>query len=185
MKFLIAGLGNPGQEYELTRHNIGFLVLDQLADKLGGNFTINRLAFSTEVKFQGKTLVLIKPVTYMNLSGKAVRLWMQAEKISKEHLLVVTDDIALPYGKLRMKPKGSNGGHNGLGSIQTILETDHYPRLRFGVGDNFAKGKQVDFVLGNFSPTEMADLPQHIDKAVEMILSFCAIGIDLTMGKFN
>ena len=140
MKFLIVGLGNIGPEYELTRHNIGFLVLDRLVDKLGGSFKPDRLAFSAEVKIAGRTLVIIKPSTFMNLSGKAVRAWLTAERIKPDQMLVITDDLALPYGKLRMKPKGSAGGHNGLGNIQALLETDAYPRLRFGIGDAFSKG---------------------------------------------
>ncbi|HEX8549721.1 MAG TPA: aminoacyl-tRNA hydrolase [Cytophagaceae bacterium] len=185
MKYLIAGLGNIGPEYELTRHNIGFLVLDRLADKYNVNFSTNRYAFTCEIKYKGRTLVLIKPTTYMNLSGKAVNYWMKTENITKENILVITDDLALPYGKLRLRPKGSNGGHNGLGNIQEVLETDAYPRLRFGVGNEFSKGKQVDYVLSNFSTNEHAELLLHIDRAVEATLSFCTIGIEKTMTSFN
>ena len=185
MKYLIAGLGNIGPEYELTRHNIGFLVLDRLADKFDVGFSTNRYAFVAEVKYKGRTLVLIKPTTFMNLSGKAVNYWMKTENISKDNLLVITDDLALPYGKLRLRPKGSNGGHNGLGNIQQVLETDAYPRLRFGVGSEFPKGRQVDYVLSNFSENEHAELLVHIEKAVEATLSFCMIGIEKTMTQFN
>jgi peptidyl-tRNA hydrolase, PTH1 family len=185
MKYLIAGLGNIGPEYELTRHNIGFLVLDRLADKHGIKFETNRLAFTSELKYKGKSIFLIKPTTFMNLSGKAVNYWMKDLKIPKENLLVVTDDLALPFGKLRMKGKGSNGGHNGLGNIQEVLESDEYPRLRFGVGSDFSKGRQVDYVLSNFPPDEFKFLPEYLDKACEGILSFCTIGIERTMTNIN
>ena len=185
MKYLIAGLGNIGPEYELTRHNIGFLILDRLADKHSADFRSDRYAFKAEVKFKGRTLVLIKPTTYMNLSGKAVNYWLKTEGIPKENLLVITDDLALPYGKLRLRPKGSNGGHNGLGNIREVLESDAYPRLRFGVGSDFSKGKQVDYVLSNFSKDEHAELLLHIDRAIEAILSFCTVGIERTMTMFN
>ncbi len=185
MKFLIAGLGNIGPEYELTRHNIGFLVLDRLADKLGSSFKPDRLSFSAEAKLAGRSLILVKPTTFMNLSGKAIRHWMSVERIPTSQILVITDDLALPYGKLRMKPKGSSGGHNGLSNIQLLLETDQYPRLRFGIGDAFAKGRQIDYVLGNFNAQEMAEITSHIDRAVDMILSFCTIGLELTMSKYN
>ena len=185
MKFLIAGLGNIGPQYELTRHNIGFLVLDRLADKYGGSFRPDRQAFSAEIKVQGRTLVLIKPTTFMNLSGLAVRYWLQAEKLKPESLLVITDDLALPYGKLRLKGKGSSGGHNGLTNIQEMLLTDAYPRLRFGIGSEFSKGKQVDYVLSNFPPSEMAELELHIDRACDLVISFCTRGINETMTAFN
>jgi PTH1 family peptidyl-tRNA hydrolase len=185
MKYLIAGLGNIGPEYELTRHNIGFLVLDRLADKHGIKFESNRLAFTSELKYKGKSIFLIKPTTFMNLSGKAVNYWMKDLKVSKENLLVVTDDLALPFGKLRMKGKGSNGGHNGLGNIQEVLDSDEYPRLRFGVGSDFSKGRQVDYVLSNFPPDEFKFLPEYLDKACEGILSFCTIGIERTMTNIN
>jgi peptidyl-tRNA hydrolase, PTH1 family len=185
MKFLIAGLGNIGPEYELTRHNIGFLVLDRLADKLGATFKADRFALAAEVKMAGRTIILIKPTTYMNLSGKAIRAWLGTEHLKPEQLLVITDDLALPYGKLRLRAKGSAGGHNGLKNIQLILETDLYARLRFGIGDTFSKGRQVDYVLGNFSAAEMTDITAHIDRAVEMILSFVTIGLENTMSKYN
>ena len=185
MKYLISGLGNIGPEYELTRHNVGFLILDRLADKHGLKFDSGRFAFHTELKYKGRSIYLIKPTTFMNLSGKAVNYWMKDLKIPKENLLVVTDDLALPFGKLRMKAKGSNGGHNGLGNIQEVLGTNEYPRLRFGVGSDFSKGRQVDYVLSNFAKEELDWLPQHIDKACEGILSFCTVGLALTMNVVN
>jgi PTH1 family peptidyl-tRNA hydrolase len=185
MKYLVVGLGNPGLEYEETRHNIGFKVVDALAKELGDSFTLNRAAFRAEVKYKGRTLVLIKPITYMNLSGKAVNYWMQTEKIPVENLVVITDDIALPFGKLRMKGKGSDGGHNGLKDIQTTLNTQEYARLRFGVGSDFAKGRQADYVLGKWTKEENLDLPTRIDVATEFIKSFTTIGLEMTMTNWN
>ena len=185
MKYLVAGLGNIGPQYELSRHNAGFLVLDRLAEKESAVFKIDRLAYKTEFSHKGKQIHLIKPTTYMNLSGRAINYWMQQLKISKENLLVVTDDLALPFGKLRMKAKGSSAGHNGLKNIEEILGGQEYPRLRFGVGDNFSKGRQIDYVLGNFSEEELVQLPEQMDKAIEMILSFSTIGIERTMNFFN
>jgi peptidyl-tRNA hydrolase, PTH1 family len=185
MKHLIAGLGNIGPEYELTRHNIGFLTLDQLADKHGTDFTPDRLAFSADFKFKGRHIHLIKPATYMNLSGKALNYWMQELKVPLENVLVVTDDIALPYGKLRLRPKGSHGGHNGLRNIEEVLGTQEFARLRIGIGGDFPKGRQVDYVLGRFSEAEFADLPAHMAKAGEIIISFCTAGIGNTMNQYN
>ena len=185
MKYLIAGLGNVGPEYELTRHNIGFLVLDRLADEKDGSFTQNKLGYTAEVKHKGRTLILLKPTTYMNLSGKAVNHHLQANKIPKENLLVITDDIALPYGKIRLKPKGSSGGHNGLKNIEQLNGGQNYPRLRFGVGDDFYKGQQVDYVLSPFNKTELDELVSHMDKAIEAVFSFCTIGMERTMNHFN
>ncbi len=185
MKFLIAGLGNIGSEYELTRHNIGFLVLDRLADEKGVTFEITRHAEKAELKFKGKQIHLIKPTTYMNLSGKAIAYWLQELKIPKENLLVVVDDIALPFGTLRMRKQGSAAGHNGLTHIEQILGGTDYTRLRFGIGNNFNKGQQVDYVLGNFTQEEFQALPPLMDKASEMILSFCTIGPDRTMSQYN
>lgn len=185
MKFLIAGLGNIGDEYANTRHNIGFIVLDALAGASNAFFKTDRLASVAEIKFKGRTFVLIKPSTYMNLSGKAVNYWMQAEKIPVENLLVVTDDIALPFGKLRMKGKGSDGGHNGLKSIQETLGTTDYARLRFGIGSEFSKGRQVEYVLGEWSGEERKALPERINLAADMIKSFGAIGLQLTMTNYN
>ena len=185
MKFLLAGLGNIGPQYELTRHNVGFLTLDQLADQNGTDFASNRLAYTADFKYQGKHLHLIKPTTFMNLSGRAVNYWMKELKILPENVLVITDDLSLPYGKLRMRPQGSHGGHNGLRNIEETLQTQAFARLRFGVGGDFPKGKQIDYVLGNFDKNEFAELPLHLDRTCEMILSFCAVGIQLTMTRFN
>ena len=185
MKFLIVGLGNPGSEYEETRHNIGFKVVDAIAKELGDSFTLNRAAHRAEVRFKGKTLVLIKPITFMNLSGKAVNYWLQAEKIPISNLLVITDDIALPFGKLRLKGKGSDGGHNGLKDIQATLKTTDYARLRFGVGNDFAKGRQADYVLGNWTKEEVLNLPERISISTEFIKSFATQGLELTMTNWN
>lgn len=184
-KFLIAGLGNIGDEYANTRHNIGFTVVDAFAKTSSVNFSVDRLASVAELKFKGKIFVLIKPSTFMNLSGKAVNYWMLQEKISIENLLVITDDLALPFGALRMKGKGSDGGHNGLTSIIEHLGTNEFPRLRFGVGNEFSKGKQVDHVLGQWSKEESTALQPRIEMAIEMIKSFGAIGIQRTMTSFN
>lgn len=185
MKYLITGLGNPGAEYELTRHNVGFLVLDQLADKQKAVFNVDRHAEKAEFKYKGRTIHLIKPTTFMNLSGKAIAYWLQELKIEKENLLVVVDDIALPFGSLRLRTKGSAAGHNGLKNIELVLNGQNYSRLRFGVGDAFHKGQQVDYVLSNFTQPEFAALPPIIEKANEMILSFCTIGAERTMNFFN
>ena len=185
MKFLIAGLGNPGPKYELTRHNFGFLVLDQLADKEGASFTLDRLAEKAEFRHKGRVIHLIKPTTFMNLSGKAIAFWLQELKIERQNLLVVVDDIALPFGSLRLRTKGSAAGHNGLKNIELILNGQDYHRLRLGVGDAFHKGQQVDYVLSNFSQEEIESIPPIISKANEMILSFCTIGAERTMAEFN
>ncbi len=184
-KFLIAGLGNIGDEYTNTRHNIGFRVLDSLAKKEEIAFRTDRLAAVAEYKFKGKIFILIKPSTFMNLSGKAINYWMQAEKIHLENVLVITDDLALPFGSLRMKTKGSDGGHNGLKSIQETLNNTEYTRLRFGIGSEFSKGRQVDYVLGTWTPEEEAALSPRIDMAVEIIKSFGTIGASRTMSLFN
>jgi peptidyl-tRNA hydrolase, PTH1 family len=185
MKFLIAGLGNIGAEYELTRHNIGFLVLDQLADQHKVDFGSARLADKAEFKHKGKSIHLIKPTTFMNLSGKAIAYWMNDLKIPKENVLVVVDDLALPFGTLRMRTKGSAAGHNGLKNIELLLGGQDYSRLRFGIGNEFGKGQQVDFVLSNFEQEEFQQLPEVIKRANEMILSFCLIGPEKTMSLFN
>ncbi|MEQ9230263.1 MAG: aminoacyl-tRNA hydrolase [Cyclobacteriaceae bacterium] len=185
MKYLIVGLGNIGGEYELTRHNIGFLILDRMADEAGEVFKQDRLGFRAEVKFKGRGLVLIKPTTYMNLSGKAVNYWLQQEKVKIENLLVLTDDIALPFGKIRLKPRGSAGGHNGLKNIEESLGSNAYPRLRFGVGDDYPKGGQVNYVLSPFTPKEFDELVIHIDKSIEAIQSFVTVGLERTMNSFN
>jgi len=185
MKYLVAGLGNIGAEYELTRHNIGFLVLDQLADQHKVEFTLQRHAETADFRFKGKTIHLIKPTTYMNLSGKAVAYWLQELKIPKENLLVILDDIALPFGSLRLRPKGSSAGHNGLKNIELVLGGQDYARLRFGVGNGFGKGQQADYVLSNFSKDEFKQLPDLMIKANEMVLSFCTQGVERTMSQYN
>jgi len=184
-KFLIVGLGNIGSEYKNTRHNIGFDVLDFLAKEEGVSFSEGRLADMAQLKIKGKPIVLIKPTTYMNLSGKAVNYWLQQEKISLENLLVIVDELALPLGKLRINPKGSDGGHNGLKNIQETLNTTNYNRLRFGIGNQFSKGKQVDFVLGKWSDEEQKLLQERIKIATDAIKSFAFIGLERTMNSFN
>ncbi len=185
MKYLIAGLGNIGPEYAQTRHNIGFMVLDYLAHKYDGKFEIGRHAFVAEIKHKGRTYVLVKPTTYMNLSGKATGHYLSTLKLSPDQMLVVTDDLALPFGKIRIRAKGSAGGHNGLKHIEDTLGHNNYARLRFGVGDNFNKGKQVDYVLSTFTPDEQIDLQTLIEKAADAILAFGAIGLERTMNQFN
>lgn len=185
MKYLIAGLGNIGSEYQYTRHNIGFRVLDALAKASNIVFTDRRYGETTELKVKGKTLTLLKPSTYMNLSGNAIRYWLQAEKIPVENLLVIVDDLALPFGALRLKGKGSDAGHNGLKSIQSILGTQNFSRLRFGIGNDFTKGGQVDYVLGEFSDEEEKALPQRFEMCEDIIKSFCLAGLQNTMNQFN
>ena len=185
MKYLIVGLGNIGAEYEITRHNIGFLTLDRMVDTKGVSFEMNRHAYHAEVKHKGRSIHLIKPTTYMNLSGKAVKFWMQELKIPAENILVIVDDLALPFNKLRMRSKGSSAGHNGLKNIEEQLGDQNYPRLKFGIGDDFSKGRQVDYVLSPFSKKEFEELPFSMDKAIDMIYSFCSIGISRTMTEFN
>ena len=184
-KFLIVGLGNIGAEYVNTRHNIGFKVLDFIANIEGASFDNLKLGAVAVIKIKGKTFILLKPNTYMNLSGKALNYWLKEEKIPIENVLVITDDIALPFGKLRMRAKGSNGGHNGLGTIQEILGSDVYARIRFGVGSEFGKGKQVDYVLGAFSEDEKAGLALLIEKVSEGVLNFATIGLERTMNVLN
>jgi peptidyl-tRNA hydrolase, PTH1 family len=186
VKYLIVGLGNIGAEYAATRHNIGFMILDALA--IGASnvfFEQDRYAFRAELKHAGRTLVLIKPTTYMNLSGKAVRYWMEAEKVPAERVLVITDDLSLPTGKLRIRAKGSAGGHNGLKNIEEVLGNQEYPRLRFGVGDNFPKGRQVDYVLGKFTEKEITEVELGIHKSMDAVKSFVTRGLGLTMTEFN
>jgi len=185
MKYLIAGLGNIGAEYELTRHNVGFLVLDRFADNEKVQFKTERLADRAEVKFKGRHLHLIKPNTYMNLSGKAVAYWLQELKIPKENLLVIVDEIALPFGTLRLRTKGSSAGHNGLKNIELLLNGQEYSRLRFGIGNSYSKGQQVDYVLSNFTQEEFTALPPVMDKAIEAIQSFSTIGAERTMNFYN
>lgn len=184
-KFLIVGLGNPGVEYVNTRHNIGFKVLDFLAQKEGLDFQTVRLGAMTPYKLKGKQFLLLKPNTYMNLSGKAVQYWMQAEKIPLENVLVITDDLNLSFGTIRIKAKGSDGGHNGLKNINQVLNTQEYARFRFGISDAFKKGQQVDYVLGEWSEEEKVKLPERLEKASDVIRSFGLIGLAKTMNEFN
>ena len=185
MKFLIVGLGNIGSEYAETRHNIGFKVLDALAGASNLFFKTERYGDVCEVKHKGRTFILLKPSTYMNLSGNAVRYWLQQEKISLENMLVITDDLALPYGKLRMRGQGSDGGHNGLKHINEILQTTQYARLRFGISAEFSKGQQVDYVLGEWSTEERETLQAHIEKSTKAVFSFGLIGLARTMNDVN
>lgn len=184
-KFLIAGLGNIGAEYVNTRHNIGFKVVDFLANQESVDFQTVKLGSMAEFKFKGRTFLLLKPNTYMNLSGKAVKYWMDKEKIAPENILVVTDDLNLPFGTIRIKPKGSDGGHNGLKSIQQTLGHSNYPRFRFGISDEFKKGQQVNYVLGEWDEAERSALPERLQVAAEAVKSFGTAGLDLTMSGFN
>ena len=185
MKYLIVGLGNIGAEYADTRHNIGFNVLDAFAKASNAVFTASRYGAVAEVKHKGRTLILLKPSTYMNLSGKAVHYWLQQEKIELSNLFVIVDDIALPFGSLRIRAKGSDGGHNGLKNINEMLGTQDYCRLRFGIGGDFPRGMQVDYVLGHWTEEERQALPERIDVAGEIIRSFTTVGIERTMNAFN
>ena len=185
MKYLIVGLGNIGEEYRNTRHNIGFTVLDALAGASNAVFEDKRYGAVCHLKYKGRTFVLLKPSTYMNLSGFAVDYWLKKEKIGIENLLVIVDDIALPAGTIRMKPKGSAGGHNGLSHINTILGTDNYPRIRIGIGNNFHKGGQKDYVLGEWTSNEKKVIGEKIEQVAEMIKSFGTSGLELTMTAFN
>ena len=185
MKYLIVGLGNIGREYEGTRHNIGFTVLDPFAKASKNLFHDNRYGFVAEASVRGRKLILLKPSTYMNLSGNAVRYWMQQEKIPLENVLVIVDDLALPVGALRLKGQGSDGGHNGLKHIAATLGTTNYARLRFGIGSDFGKGRQVDFVLGSFNSDEQKEIEQQLETTNEIIKSFCFAGLARTMNQFN
>ncbi len=184
-KFLIVGLGNIGAEYVNTRHNIGFKVVDFLARKEGLDFQTVKLGVLAEYKTKGRTLLLLKPNTYMNLSGKAVQYWMEKEKIEKDNVLIITDDLNLAFGTIRIKPKGSDGGHNGLKSIQQTLNSSEYSRFRFGISDEFKKGKQVDYVLGEWDDTEKEKLTERLEMAVEAVKSFALSGLEITMTSFN
>jgi PTH1 family peptidyl-tRNA hydrolase len=184
-KFLIVGLGNIGDEYANTRHNIGFDVVAAFVLKHGGSFKVDRLAYVAEVKWKGKNFVCVCPTTYMNLSGRAFKYWQDKEKISTENTLTIVDDLALPLDKLRIRKSGTHAGHNGLKDIQNILGTDEYPKLRFGIGNIFPKGMQVDFVLGKWKKDEVALVQHKIQKSVDIIESFATIGIELTMTQFN
>ncbi|MEL4306620.1 aminoacyl-tRNA hydrolase [Joostella sp. CR20] len=184
-KFLIVGLGNIGQEYDETRHNIGFKILDFFASEEDVTFESNKLGATATYKFKGRTFIFLKPSTYMNLSGKAVKYWMTKEKISVENILIITDDINLPFGKIRVKAKGSDGGHNGLKDIQQQLGTTNYPRFRFGVGAEFSKGRQVDYVLGKWNDEENAQMKDRLLRSKELIKSFGTAGLNNTMNTFN
>lgn len=185
MKYLIVGLGNPGGKYIETRHNIGFKVIERIATESEVIFETGRLGDLAEVKYKGRTLVLLQPSTFMNLSGKALNYWMQHEKIPLERVLIVTDDLALPFGKIRMKGKGSDGGHNGLKDIIATLGHANFARLRFGVGSEFSKGQQVDYVLGEWSSEERETLSERIQVAADAVKSFATIGIERTMNFWN
>lgn len=185
MKYLIAGLGNIGPDYVHTRHNIGFDVVDCVARSLETTFSNDKKAWVAEARYKGRSLVLIKPTTFMNLSGEAVRYWLTALKIPQENLLIVSDDLALPFGTLRMRPSGGAAGHNGLTSIIECLGNEKFARLRFGIGSNFPKGRQSDFVLGHWSPEEAAVLPDKIKLAEDMVKSFASVGIQNTMNLYN
>jgi peptidyl-tRNA hydrolase, PTH1 family len=185
MKYLIVGLGNIGNEYAGTRHNIGFDVADALAQKHGGFFAVSRLAHVCELKYKGKKLIIVKPTTYMNLSGRAVKYWKDQESVALEQLLVIVDEIALPLSKIRLRPSGSSAGHNGLRSIEEALLTDKYPRLRFGIGNDFPKGGQSDYVLSPWKPEELPLVKLKVDKCVEVIENFITIGIERTMNEAN
>ena len=184
-KFLVVGLGNIGDEYANTRHNIGFKILDETAKAEGLTFETQKLGDVTTLKVKGRSILLLKPSTYMNRSGKAIKYWMEKEKIPLENLLVITDDINLPFGTIRVKTKGSDGGHNGLKDTQTSLETTNYNRFRFGVGADFGQGKQVDYVLGEWNEDEQKALPERFTKATELIKSFVLSGINRTMNQYN
>lgn len=184
-KYLIVGLGNIGDEYAETRHNIGFKILDALADQRTLDFETQKLGEVAIHKLKGRSIVCLKPSTYMNLSGKAVRYWLEKEKIPVQNLLVITDDINLPYGTLRVKTKGSHGGHNGLKDIQQVLQTTQYNRFRFGVGADFGKGRQVEYVLGTWNEEENSQLKERLEKSVEIIESFVLSGVARTMNQFN
>lgn len=185
MKYLIAGLGNIGAEYQHTRHNIGFDICDALAAEAGASFFTERFADYTLIKHKGRQLHLIKPNTYMNLSGAAVRYWLQKLEIDKNQLLVLVDDLALPFGTIRIRASGSDGGHNGLKHITEMLQSSDYPRLRFGIGNHFAKGKQVNYVLGKWNEEEQKQLPELIKKSCEAVLAFTTIGLERTMNLYN
>lgn len=183
-KYLIVGLGNPGREYEMTRHNTGFMVVDELANKLGVTFEDKRYGFVAEASIKGRKVFILKPTTYMNLSGNAVRYWLQKENIEQSRMLVIVDDLSIPLGDFRLKGNGSNGGHNGLGNIQQLIG-QQYARLRMGIGADFQQGQQVDWVLGKYDDEDMKTLQPSIDMAVEIIKSFVLAGLNITMNQFN
>ena len=184
-KFLVVGLGNIGIEYVNTRHNIGFKVLNHFANKNAISFQTAKLGEIAEYRIKGRTIVLLKPNTYMNLSGKAVKHWMEKENIDKENILIITDDLNISFGTIRIKTKGTDGGHNGLKNIQLLLNSSEYPRFRFGISDEFKKGKQIDYVLGEWNDEEKAKLPERLDMASEIITSFALAGLNETMNIYN
>lgn len=185
MKYLIVGLGNKGAEYENTRHNIGFKVADKIAETLEVSFNTTNFGWMADGKYKGRRVLVLKPDTYMNLSGNAVRYWMQKENIPLENVLIITDDLVLPFGTLRMKAKGSDAGHNGLKNINEVLQTQNYARLRFGISADFSEGRQVDYVLGTWNEEETAALQERIEKFAKASLSFVFAGINNTMSSFN
>lgn len=185
MNYLIVGLGNIGDEYARTRHNIGFRVVDTLAQEAGINFEDKRYGFIGTIKVKNQTLTLLKPSTYMNLSGNAVRYWMNEKKIPVERVLVVVDDLSLPFGHLRLKPSGSDGGHNGLKNIASVLGSQKYARLRFGIGNDFPRGGQVDYVLGEFTPEDLQSMDERLKLAAEAVKTFCLAGINVAMNEYN
>tara|TARA_B100001250_G_scaffold409846_1_gene435027 strand:+ start:729 stop:1286 length:558 start_codon:yes stop_codon:yes gene_type:complete len=185
MKYLIVGLGNIGKEYETTRHNIGFKIADNISEKIGSKFELKKHAFYSQGKFKGRNIHVIKPSNFVNNSGKAVQYWSNELKIQLENILVITDDLSLPFGKIRIKKRGSDAGHNGLKSINNILNSSNYARLRFGIDNNFRPGYQSDYVLREFSVEEKKDLIENIELSSEIALNFCHIGIDRTMNKYN
>ncbi len=185
MKYLIVGLGNIGDEYQATRHNVGFLVLDAMASASNAFFIDKRYGSVCSIKYRGRTFILLKPSTYMNLSGNAVNYWLKKEKIDIGNMLVIVDDLALPLGSIRMRPKGSDGGHNGLAHINSILGTSDYSRIRFGIGNNFKKGTQRNYVLSQWSEEDKDYISERIGIVIEMIRSFGTVGLDLTMTRYN
>ncbi len=184
-KFLIVGLGNIGPEYRNTRHNIGFMVVDALARLQNTSFASGRYGSTARFSLKGREIILLKPSTFMNLSGLAVRYWMQTEKIELDHVLIIVDDLALPFGTLRLKSKGSDAGHNGLKHIAATMGTQEYPRLKFGIGSDFPKGRQIDYVLGEFDSEDLRTIDERIEMAGDIIKSFCLAGINITMNQYN
>ena len=185
MKYLIVGLGNPEARYAYTRHNIGFRIVDNLAEKIGTDFSKSRYGWTTKSKYKGRQLLLLKPSTYMNLSGKAVRYYLGKERLEITKLLVLVDDIALSFGRLRLRSSGSSGGHNGLCHINECLQSEAYARIRFGIGSNFPKGKQVEYVLSSFTDVEEAALSEVLRNCTEMVLSFCTLGAQEVMNRYH
>jgi PTH1 family peptidyl-tRNA hydrolase len=184
-KILIVGLGNPGAEYKYTRHNIGFLAADHLAEKLNTSFKSERYGDVAIANYRGKRFIILKPATYMNLSGKAVRYWLEKEKIDKNNLLIITDDVNLDFGTIRIRPKGSDGGHNGLKSIQELIGGAQYPRLRFGIGKDYPQGRQVDYVLGKWTEEQIRQIPDLLNTVTDAVINFAQEGLQRTMNKFN